>query len=378
MSEVSDSIPADAVPAALAGGAILVDVRDPNEWALGVPQAARTWPLSTLTEELPRSVADRATSLVFLCQSGKRSLRACDLARSLGYSRVASVDGGLPAWRAAGLPLRDDAALSAAEQERYSRHLLLPEFGVAGQRRLAASRVALIGAGGLGAPAALYLAAAGVGFLRVIDDDRIERSNLQRQVIHRDDGVGTPKAASAAAAMRALNPLLTIEPVEARVAGDNVTALIGDVDLVIDGSDNFPTRYLVNDACVRAGKPLVYGAVHRFEGQVSVFAAGTAHAAAPCYRCFFPEPPAPEDAPNCAAAGVLGVVPGIIGLLQANEAIKWLAGIGTPLIGRVLCFDALGARFRELRLARDPDCPGCSAVALAHPARALAIAGCVS
>ncbi len=378
MSDVSDSIPAADVPAALAAGAVLVDVRDANEWALGVPQAARTLPLSTLVEELPRTIADRGTALIFFCQSGKRSLRACDLARSLGYARATSVDGGMPSWRAAGLPLRAESALLPAEQERYSRHLLLPEFGVAGQRRLAASRVALIGAGGLGAPAALYLAAAGVGFLRVIDDDRIERSNLQRQVIHRDDGVGTPKAASAAAAMRALNPLLAIEPVEARIGADNVLALLADVDLVLDGSDNFPTRYLVNDACIRLGKPLVYGAVHRFEGQASVFAAGTARADAPCYRCFFPEPPAPEDAPNCAAAGVLGVVPGIIGLLQANEAIKWLAGIGTPLVGRVLCFDALGARFRELRLARDPDCPGCSAAALARPLTSVPDPGCAS
>lgn len=378
MTDATMTLPAADVPAALAAGAVLVDVRDPNEWALGVPQAAQTWPLPTLAEELPRRVAARDTALLFVCQSGKRSLRACELARALGYTRVVSVDGGLPAWRAAGLPLRDDASLTAAEQERYSRHLLLPEFGVAGQQRLATARVALIGAGGLGAPAALYLAAAGVGFLRVIDDDRIERSNLQRQVIHRDDGVGLPKATSAAAAMRALNPLVTIEPVEARIGADNMMDLIGDVDLVLDGSDNFPTRYLVSDACVRRGVPLVYGAVHRFEGQVSVFAAGTGRADAPCYRCFFPEPPAPEDAPNCAAAGVLGVVPGIIGLLQANEAIKWLAGIGTPLVGRVLCFDALGARFRELRLAKDSDCPGCSAAALGRPMEAVNAPDCAA
>ncbi|MGA9422214.1 MAG: molybdopterin-synthase adenylyltransferase MoeB, partial [Rhodanobacteraceae bacterium] len=245
--------------------------------------------------------------------------------------------------------------------DRYARHLMLPEIGATGQARLAAARIALIGAGGLGAPAALYLAAAGVGRLTVIDDDRVERSNLQRQIIHADARVGMAKTESAQLALNALNPRIRIDAKTGRLCAANVEKLIGDHDVVIDGADNFPTRYLLDTASRQLGMPLIYGAVHRFSGQVSVFDARRDDS--PCYRCLFPEPPAGADAPNCSEAGVLGVVPGIIGLLQATEAMKIVLGIGASLVGRLLCYDALAARFIELALPRDPQCPGCGGTA---------------
>jgi len=278
--------------------------------------------------------------------------------QEMGYRRIASVEGGFLRWNAEGLPI-DAGILDADASERYSRHLLLPEVGAIGQKKLSAARVALIGAGGLGSPSALYLAAAGVGMLTLIDDDKVDKSNLQRQVLHTDARVGTPKTESARIALNALNPRVRIDARAERLRAANVEALIRDHDVVIDGADNFPTRYLLSAACLRLRIPLVYGAVHRFTGQVSVF--DPRREDSPCYRCLFPEPPAAADAPNCAEAGVLGVLPGIIGLLQANEAIKLLLNIGQPLVGRLLCFDALAASFRELRLPRDPGCPGCGA-----------------
>jgi len=248
-------------------------------------------------------------------------------------------------------------ALDADAVDRYSRHLLLPEIGVAGQLTLQQSRVVLVGAGGLGSPAALYLAAAGIGTLVIIDDDRVERSNLQRQVLHTDARVGIAKVESAGIALQALNPRVQSDLRNERLHAGNVEALLRDAAVVIDGADNFSTRYLLNAACLQLKLPLVYGAVHRFTGQVSVF--DSRRVDSPCYRCLFPEPPSAADAPNCSEAGVLGVLPGIIGLLQASEAIKLLLGIGAPLVGRLLCFDALAASFRELRLPRDAQCPGC-------------------
>ena len=244
--------------------------------------------------------------------------------------------------------------------ERYSRHLLLPEVGLAGQQRLAAAKVALIGAGGLGSPAAYYLAAAGIGRLAIADDDVVDRSNLQRQILHTEARIGMAKVESARVALSALNPRLDIHTFAHRVTSENVEDLIGDADVVLDGGDNFAVRYLLNDACVKLAKPLVYGAVHRFTGQLSVFDAGRHRGECPCYRCLFPEPPAPEDAPNCSEAGVLGVLPGVIGMLQATEVIKLIVGIGEPLRGRLLNFDALGMRFRETRLRADPACPVCA------------------
>jgi molybdopterin/thiamine biosynthesis adenylyltransferase len=244
--------------------------------------------------------------------------------------------------------------------ERYSRHLRLPGVGLGGQRKLEAARMLVVGAGGLGSPAAFYLAAAGVGTLRIADDDVVDRSNLQRQILHTDARIGVAKVESATAALSALNPRTKIEALQERITSANVERMLDGVDVVVDGADNFPVRYLLNDACVKLGKPLVYGAVQRFEGQASVFDAGRHRGEAPCYRCLFPEPPPPDAAPNCAEAGVLGVLPGVIGLLQATEAIKLVLGIGAPLTGRLLQFDALAMRFRETRLSPDPQCPVCA------------------
>jgi molybdopterin/thiamine biosynthesis adenylyltransferase/rhodanese-related sulfurtransferase len=337
----------------------LVDVREPDETALGLPEGARALPRAQLEASAQSLFPDRGAPLLLSCGSGKRSLLAAQALLAQGYTRVASVSGGFAAWRAAGLPVAD-APADEDFMERYSRHLRLPQVGLEGQRKLEQARVLLVGAGGLGSPAAFYLAAAGVGFIRLVDDDVVDRSNLQRQILHGEAGIGRPKVESAAQALAALNPRVRVEAVQARLSAGNVEALVGDVDVVLDGSDNFPTRYLLNDACVHLGKPLVYGAVHRFEGQASVFDAGRRRGLVPCYRCLFPEPPAPQDAPNCAEAGVLGVLPGVIGLLQATEALKLLLGLGDSLAGRLLHFDALAMRFRETRLLADPECPTCA------------------
>jgi molybdopterin/thiamine biosynthesis adenylyltransferase/rhodanese-related sulfurtransferase len=342
-------------------GAVLIDVREDRERDAGKPAGAIAVPLGELIDRIPALVSDRAAPVLLSCASGPRSLRAAAMLREIGYDNVASVDGGFLRWNAEGLPI-DGGRLDADAAERYSRHLLLPEVGARGQEKLAAARVALVGAGGLGSPAALYLAAAGVGTLTLIDDDKVDKSNLQRQVLHTDARIGMQKTESARIALTALNPRVGICARTERLRADNVETLLGENHVIIDGADNFPTRYLLSAACLRLRVPLVYAAVHRFTGQVSVFDARREES--PCYRCLFPEPPAAADAPNCAEAGVLGVLPGIIGLLQATEAIKLLLGIGEPLIGRLLCFDALAMSFRELRLPRDPNCPGCGAHAV--------------
>jgi molybdopterin/thiamine biosynthesis adenylyltransferase len=337
-------------------GAVLIDVRDESERAAGKPEAAIGIPMAEIAARIGRVAFDRSSEILLTCASGTRSLRAAETLRNLGYVRVASIEGGFARWSAEGLPI-DAGLLDADAAARYSRHLLLPEVGAAGQVKLTNARVALIGAGGLGSPSALYLAATGVGTLTLIDDDKVDKSNLQRQVLHTDARVGMAKTESARITLNALNPRVHIQTREERLRATNVEALIRDHDVVIDGADNFSTRYLLSAACLRLRIPLVYGAVHRFTGQVSVFDARREDS--PCYRCLFPEPPAAADAPNCAEAGVLGVLPGIIGLLQANEAIKLLLDLGQALVGRLLCFDALAATFRELRLPRDPNCPGC-------------------
>ena len=337
-------------------GALLIDVRDENERAAGMPAGAVGVPLASLAARIAQLAANRETAVLLSCASGQRSLRAASMLRELGYARVTSVDGGFQRWSAEGLPVQR-GALDADGAERYARHLLLPEVGADGQAKLGLARVALIGAGGLGSPAALYLAAAGVGTLTLVDDDKVEKSNLQRQVLHADARVGMAKTESARQTLGALNPTVRLETRTQRLRAANVEALLGGHDVVIDGADNFATRYLLDAACRRMEIPLVYGAVHRFTGQVSVF--DSRRADSPCYRCLFSHPPRAEDAPNCAEAGVLGVLPGVIGMLQATEAIKLILGIGTPLTGRLLCFDALAMTFRELRLARDPRCPGC-------------------
>lgn len=344
-----------------AQGARLIDIREEHERATGMAAGAQGVARAQLQAD-PAAYLGTDAEVLLICQSGKRSHDTAVFLAQAGYTQVASVLGGTTRWQREGLPLQRPAL--APEQDdffdRYSRHLRLAEVGVDGQRRLQAARVLLVGAGGLGSPAGFYLAAAGVGRLRIADDDVVERSNLQRQILHGDARIGQAKVDSAAASLGALNPGVRVEAVRERVTADNVERLLQDVDVVLDGSDNFPARYLLNDACVKLGKPLVYGAVQRFEGQVSVFDAGRRRGQAPCYRCLFPEPPPPEFAPNCANAGVLGVLPGIVGLLQANEVLKLLLDIGEPLRGRLLHFDALAMRFRETRLSADPQCPLCA------------------
>ena len=356
------AISPDDVASWLAEGAVFIDVREDHERASGQAAGARGVAKTQLLAEPERHLPGRDAPVVLICQMGGRSMDAARALEAAGYTRLASVEGGTQRWQDEGRPMvRPDMSAETIDfNERYSRHLLLPEVGVEGQRRLEGSRVLMIGAGGLGSPAAFYLAAAGVGHLRIADDDVVDRSNLQRQILHTEARIGEPKVASAQATLGALNPRTQVEAVQARVTSDNIERLLDGVDVVLDGADNFPVRYLLNDACVKLGIPLVYGAVQRFEGQVSVFDAGRHRGELPCYRCLFPEPPPPEFAPNCAEAGVLGVLPGVIGLLQATEVVKLLLGIGDSLAGRLLQFDALSMRFRETRLRHDPDCAVCA------------------
>lgn len=343
-------------------GALLIDVREAYERAGGQAEGALGIAKAALEADPRSHVPDRDAEVLLICQLGGRSMQSAQSLEAQGYTRVYTVEGGTTHWIADGLPivrpvLDDD---TRDFMERYSRHLRLPQVGMEGQRKLQASRVLMIGAGGLGSPAGFYLAAAGLGHLRLVDDDVVDLSNLQRQILHTEASIGTAKVLSASERLSALNPHVRIEAIAERVTSTNIERLLEGVDVVLDGSDNFPLRYLLNDACVKLGKPLVYGAVQRFEGQVSVFDAGRQRGVMPCYRCLFPEPPPPEFAPNCADAGVLGVLPGIVGLLQANEVIKLLLGIGEPMAGRLLHFDALAMRFRETRLSPDPDCAVCA------------------
>ncbi|KFA41367.1 molybdopterin-synthase adenylyltransferase MoeB [Xylella fastidiosa] len=345
-----------------ASGAVFIDVRQSYERVSGQAEGALGIDQATLEAHSSTHLPDTNAEIVLICQSGQRSRHTGERLQAAGYRRLYSVAGGTDAWRKAGLPLLRPI-LSTDEQdfmERYARHLRLPHIGPHGQQRLAEARVLLIGAGGLGSPAAFYLTAAGIGHLRIADHDTVERSNLQRQILHVDAELGVPKAASAARRLSALNPRVQVEAMQVMANSSNIETLLQDVDVAIDGADNFPVRYLLNDACVKMGTPLVYGAVHQFQGQVSVFDAGRQRGQAPCYRCLFPEPPHPEFAPSCSEAGVLGVLPGVIGMLQATEALKLLLDIGKPLRGRVLCFDALAMQFREIRLAPDPTCPVCA------------------
>lgn len=348
----------EAAAEVAAGRRVLVDVREESERAAGAPDPSRSLPRSLLELRLAESGLAPEQPLALICAAGSRSLLAADTLRRAGFADLRSVAGGFDAWKAAGLPV-SRGALDADAADRYSRHLRLPEIGLDGQARLGAATVLVVGAGGLGSPSLLYLAAAGVGTLRVVDDDRVERSNLQRQVLHSDARIGIAKVESARATLEALNPRVRVEALQQRLSADNVDGLIGDVDLVIDGSDNLVTRYLLSDRCVALGKPLVYAAVHRFEGQVTVFDAGRRRGQSPCYRCLFPLPPERDAAPNCAEVGVLGAVPGVLGLLQANEALKLLLGIGHSLDGRLLCVDLLNMEFRSLSLRPDPRCPAC-------------------
>jgi molybdopterin/thiamine biosynthesis adenylyltransferase/rhodanese-related sulfurtransferase len=341
-------------------GVVLVDVRDPHELATGAAQGAVHVPRCDLAARIAALAPDRAVTVLLICASGQRSLAAAAELAALGYQDVRSVAGGLARWRREGLPVSAPRASGDIDWERYSRQVALTEVGEAGQRRLRDGRVLLVGAGGLGSPAALYLAAAGVGHLTIVDDDCVERSNLQRQVLHRDADTGTPKVQSAVATLQALNPGIEATGAAVRLDATNAGRLIAGHDVVIDGSDNFAARYAVNDACVALGIPNVHGSVFRFEGQVTVFWPARPGDPGPCYRCLYPAPPPPELAPSCAEAGVLGVVPGVIGMLQAGEALKVLLGAGELLAGRLLHYDALRGRFDEFDVERDPRCVSCA------------------
>ena len=352
---IAEIAPAQAL-ALQAQGALLIDVREDTERADGMPANALGLSRGFLELRIEQAEADRDRPMLLLCGSGQRSLLAAEALLRMGYRQVSSVAGGFGRWKIEGLPI-SSSTLDVDAVERYARQLRLPQVGEAGQGRLTAAKVVVLGAGGLGAPVALYLAAAGVGQLTLIDDDKVERSNLHRQIIHADARVGMAKTESARIALQALNPRIRIETSTERLQANNVERLLAGHDLLIDGADNFPARYLLAAASLRLKMPMVYGAVERFSGQVSVF--DPRRDESPCYRCLFPEPPAAADAPNCSEAGVLGVLPGMVGLLQATEALKLLLELGEPLVGRLLAFDALGMRFRETRLPRDPDCPGC-------------------
>jgi sulfur-carrier protein adenylyltransferase/sulfurtransferase len=334
---------------------VLLDVREKDEVRTGYIEGAVTIPRGLLEFQAAAHLPQTDMDVVVYCASGARSLLAAQVLRAMGYTHVASMAGGITRWQEAGYPVVRDRQLSAEQLERYSRHFLLRQLGEKGQGKLLDAKVLLVGAGGLGSPVALYLAAAGVGTVGIVDADVVDRSNLQRQVLHTTDRVGMPKTASAALAIHALNPDVQVRVYPERLTVDNVMALFRDYDVIVDGSDNFPTRYLVNDAAVLVGKPVVHGSIFQFEGQVSVF---TPHAG-PCYRCLYPTPPPPGMVPSCSEVGVLGVLPGVIGVIQATETIKLMIGQGEPLVGRLLLYDALAMRFREIRIRRNPDCPLC-------------------
>ena len=333
----------------------LIDVREPDEHHLGTISGAVLIPRGILEYTVTEKVPDRDSPVVVYCSAGHRSALAAAAMQHLGYTSVASLQGGFAAWKQTGQAWTEPDVLTIEQQARYSRHLILEGVGEAGQRKLLAARVLLVGAGGLGSPAALYLAAAGIGTLGIVDGDRVDASNLQRQVLHDINGIGRLKVETAIERLTALNPDVVLEAHPTRLDADNAIGLMDGYDLVVDGSDNFPTRYLINDASLHLGVPVVHGSIFRFEGQLSVFSPYNG----PCYRCLFPLPPPPELAPSCAEAGVLGVLPGIIGSLQAMEAIKLILDVGEPLVGSLLTYDALDEHFQTLRIERDPACPAC-------------------
>ncbi|HVR73131.1 MAG TPA: molybdopterin-synthase adenylyltransferase MoeB [Planctomycetota bacterium] len=334
----------------------VLDVREADEHRQGRIPGSLHLARGFLDLQAEQKLPDRSRGLIVLSAAGIRSVLAADTLARMGFERVASLAGGYQRWTAEGLPVEVPEALTERERERYMRHISIEEVGEAGQLRLKKARVLCIGAGGLGSPAAYYLAAAGVGTLGLVDDDVVDRSNLQRQILHSEATLGKLKTESARATLLGLNPDIRVVSHNERLTSKNVDALFSQYDLILDGCDNFPTRYLVNDGCVKHRKPNVHGSIYRFEGQVTVFWPGKG----PCYRCLYPEPPPPEMAPSCAEAGVLGVLPGVIGVLEAIEAVKILLGKGNFLVGRLLTYDALEARFRELKLKRDPNCAYCA------------------
>ena len=338
-------------------GATVIDVRETEEYAAGHLPGAKHVPRSYLESRIEGVVPDRSTQVILYCASGNRSAYgARTLTEELGYEHVRSMTGGITLWKDRGYEVDIPRTLTAEQRERYSRHMLVPEIGIEGQQKLLDAKVLLLGAGGLGSPTALYLAAAGVGTLGIVDDDVVDLSNLQRQVIHTTDRIGTPKVDSAEQSIHAINPDVNVVKYQTRIDASNIVEIIKDYDVIVDGVDNFPTRYLLNDATVRLKIPVVSASILGFDGQLSVFKPYEG----PCYRCLFREPPPAELAPSCGANGVLGVLPGTMGLLQATEVVKLIVGIGEPAIGRLLLYDALGATLTEVKVHRDPECPICS------------------
>ena len=331
----------------------LVDIREEWELESGTIAGSEHIPMGEVGAHLD---PQRDRHIVLYCAHGNRSLRLAKAMHEHGFEDVVSLAGGIVAWAEAGLPVEVPGGLDEAQRVRYSRHVLIPEIGVAGQERLLAANVLVVGAGGLGSPAALYLGAAGIGRLGIVDDDLVDESNLQRQVLHSTAALGEPKVESAERRVRELNPDVDVVAYRERLSVDNVDRILDEGwGVIVDGADNFPTRYLLNDASVWHGVPVVHGSIFRFEGQATVFAPGSG----PCYRCLFPQPPPPELAPSCAEGGVLGVLPGVIGSIQGAEALKLVLGIGEPLVGRLLLYDALAGSFDEVSVRRDPNCPVC-------------------
>ncbi len=343
---------------ALNGAAVLLDVRESEEWDAGHLPGAKHVPRGYLESRVEGVIgSDRDQKVVIYCASGQRSALAANTLKDLlGYENVFSMNGGITLWKDRGYDVEVPVSLTKEQRERYSRHLLVPEIGLEGQEKLLNAKVLLLGAGGLGSPTALYLAAAGVGTLGIVDDDDVDLSNLQRQVIHTTDRIGTPKVDSAEISVKAINPDVNVVKYQTRLDASNIMEIIDGYDVIVDGVDNFPTRYLLNDATVRLDIPVVSASILGFDGQLSVFKPHDG----PCYRCLYPVPPPAELAPSCGANGVLGVLPGTMGLLQATEVVKLVTGAGEPLIGRLLLYEALGATFTELKVRRDPECPICS------------------
>jgi molybdopterin/thiamine biosynthesis adenylyltransferase/rhodanese-related sulfurtransferase len=333
----------------------LIDVREKNEWDEGHIPGAVHVPRGYLEQRIEQAVPDRSTPVLLYCAGGVRSVFAARTLQEMGYKNVQSLSGGYTAWKDSGQRFVVPRTLTPEQMHRYSRHVLIPEVGEEGQLKLLDAKVLLIGAGGLGSPSALYLAAAGVGTLGLVDADVVDESNLQRQIIHTTDRVGVPKVESARQAITALNPQIDVIGFETRMTPENAEEIIRPFDIVVDGSDNFDTMYLVNDVCVRLNKPNISASILAFDGQITTHVPHEG----PCYRCVYPEAPPPALAPSCSEIGVLGVLPGIMGLLQANEVIKLILGIGEPLVGRLLMFDALSTSFTELKLRKNLDCPVC-------------------
>jgi molybdopterin/thiamine biosynthesis adenylyltransferase/rhodanese-related sulfurtransferase len=353
--QVEEIEPFEAAGEIEGGDVVLIDTREPHEYQEAHLEGGKLVPPGLLADEIAAAAPDKAARTILYCRSGNRSGKAAAAMQAMGYTNVASVGGGILLWQEQGLPVVSASGMTAEQRERYSRHTLLPDVGVDGQLKLLNAKVLLLGAGGLGAPTALYLAAAGIGTLGLVDDDVVDASNLQRQVIHNTERIGRPKTESARVTIEALNPDVDVVEHRLRLDASNIVEILSEYDVIVDGADNFPTRYLLNDASVRLRKPVVSASILSFDGQISTFVPFEG----PCYRCLYPTPPPAELAPSCSANGVLGVMAGTMGTLQANEVLKLVIGIGEPLVGRLLLYEALGTRFTELKVRRDPECPVC-------------------